>query len=538
MTEEQQRPRTKAYSYLRFSTPDQHKGDSFNRQTRMAEEYAEKHGLDLDQSLTFQDLGVSAYAGRNLEKGSLGEFKDAVRAGEVPQGSCLLVENLDRISRQDALQAATDLKGICDLGVTVVTLSDERTYTSESLKNPMDAVMVVLSFVRSHDESLQKGRRMKAAWETKRKKARQEGERLTTWCPAWMDWDEETEEFVVDEAKADLVRRIFRDYLGGSGQVLIAKTFNEEGIPPITHGKHWHRSYIRRTLANPAVIGTLVPGKWETTKDGKRVRKKQEPIPGYYPAVVDEKTYHDVQALLKSRAPKKASSRRVKNLFASLAYCGRCGSTMVRVNKGKGTRKYLVCRQAKMGAGCTYESIRYDYATSVFFRRLNQLLYHVPSADEELEAEIRHTEDLLMVLGDAIEHLQRAIEEGGHSPTLLSRLDDRERHREELEDKLDELRDKQVETSGPLVQARLRDLKEVLGKDEVDPQEANTLMRLVFERVTFDQAAGMMAFEWRHGGDRTELQYAWPEEKETEDQESGESMAELIAFSEDESDAA
>jgi DNA invertase Pin-like site-specific DNA recombinase len=73
----------KAYSYLRFSTPEQIKGDSFRRQTAAAEAYATRHGLDLDGSLTFHDLGVSAYRGKNAEAGKLADFREAVTAGLV-----------------------------------------------------------------------------------------------------------------------------------------------------------------------------------------------------------------------------------------------------------------------------------------------------------------------------------------------------------------------------------------------------------------------------------------------------------------------
>jgi DNA invertase Pin-like site-specific DNA recombinase len=61
----------RAYSYLRFSTPDQLKGDSYRRQTQLAQEYARKHSLELDQSLTFEDLGVSAYRSKNVKTGAL-----------------------------------------------------------------------------------------------------------------------------------------------------------------------------------------------------------------------------------------------------------------------------------------------------------------------------------------------------------------------------------------------------------------------------------------------------------------------------------
>ena len=64
--------RPKAYSYIRFSTPEQAKGDSLPRQTAAARRYAISHGLELDESLTFRDLGVSAHHGRNAEVGALG----------------------------------------------------------------------------------------------------------------------------------------------------------------------------------------------------------------------------------------------------------------------------------------------------------------------------------------------------------------------------------------------------------------------------------------------------------------------------------
>src|SRR4051812_17590900 len=99
-------PGTRAYSYLRFSTPEQQKGDSFRRQSSMAASYAAHHGLELDEHLTFHDLGRSAFRGQNLaEAGRLGDFLEAVRSGLVPSGSVLLVEQLDRISRQAARKA-------------------------------------------------------------------------------------------------------------------------------------------------------------------------------------------------------------------------------------------------------------------------------------------------------------------------------------------------------------------------------------------------------------------------------------------------
>src|SRR5689334_1241100 len=123
----------KGYSYIRFSSAEQALGDSSRRQAQLAKEYAARHGLELDTELTFKDTGVSAYRGRNAADGRLGDFLELVRAGVVKQGSFLLVESLDRISRQTARKALRTLEDIVESGITLVTLTDGKTYTAESI---------------------------------------------------------------------------------------------------------------------------------------------------------------------------------------------------------------------------------------------------------------------------------------------------------------------------------------------------------------------------------------------------------------------
>ncbi len=161
----------KAYSYMRFSTLEQGKGDSLNRQTMMAREWSEKHGVPLDTELNLTDKGVSAYRGANAETGALGAFLDTVKAGTIPRGSWLLVESLDRISRQVVRKAARTIEDIVDAGITVVDLSDgAREYSAEALdSDPTLFLMMALRFMRSNEESTLKGSRVAAEYRNKRK---------------------------------------------------------------------------------------------------------------------------------------------------------------------------------------------------------------------------------------------------------------------------------------------------------------------------------------------------------------------------------
>jgi len=61
-----------AYSYLRMSRPDQLKGDSARRQTQASREYCARTGLQYDETLTFDDLGVSAFRGKHATRASWG----------------------------------------------------------------------------------------------------------------------------------------------------------------------------------------------------------------------------------------------------------------------------------------------------------------------------------------------------------------------------------------------------------------------------------------------------------------------------------
>ena len=83
----------RAYSYVRMSTTKQLRGDSLRRQLERSRAFADEHSLLLDDSL--QDLGVSAWKGRNFKQGALGRFLAMVESGEIPKGSYLLIESLD-----------------------------------------------------------------------------------------------------------------------------------------------------------------------------------------------------------------------------------------------------------------------------------------------------------------------------------------------------------------------------------------------------------------------------------------------------------
>lgn len=160
-----------AYSYLRFSTPQQSKSDSVRRQLELSQKYADTNNLTLDSTLQLSDFGVSTVKSDNEATGKLGLFISAIETGEVKPGSYLLIESLDRLSRAEIISIHNIFTQILSKDITIVTMFDNRVYTRESINDIVNLIYSLLLMSSAHEESLKKSKRIKAALENKREMA-------------------------------------------------------------------------------------------------------------------------------------------------------------------------------------------------------------------------------------------------------------------------------------------------------------------------------------------------------------------------------
>jgi DNA invertase Pin-like site-specific DNA recombinase len=509
-------PPIKAYSYLRFSTPEQMRGDSFRRQSAMAEAYALQHGLQLDNTLTFHDLGVSAFRGKNLTAdGQLGIFIQAVEEGIVPQGSYLLVESLDRISRQTARKALRALEDVVESGAVVVTLNDGRRYHKDNLDaDPVALLLSILTFMRAHEESAMKASRLKAVWAEKRTQASKHKKPLTAICPAWLDLDHKTGEFLQNPDRVQVVRRIFDMALEGAGQGLIAQTLNREGVSPFGRGKHWHRTYVAKLLDNPAVQGVFIPHV-EDQSNGKLVRKALEPISNYFPTIIDAETIERLQSMRAgSVQPRRGrhAAKPLNNILGGLGRCAICGSTMTMTNKGDGN-KYFVCTRAKAGAGCTYKSLPYKRIEDCFLSTCSALLDTAPDASEQAK-QMRQTlqmlEEHLDWVNKTVAGIMQAIETSTQKTTpatLIDRLAELEVERKKTLKIQREfvLRESTLERNA--LNHRMQSLRASLEEAEIDKAKINALLRQLFSAIEISQEQGILNFQWQHSPLKTPVHF-------------------------------
>lgn len=164
--------KTRAFSYWRFSDVKQSKGDSRRRQMDWGPKICEAKGWLLDQSLKLSDEGVSAFRGRNAATGALAAFLQAIKTGKVIAGDVLLVESLDRLSREEIDPAYDLFRSILKAGVSIQTREPERFYQKENLNNIASILEALIYMERANNESRTKSMCGAEWWKNRRSKCR------------------------------------------------------------------------------------------------------------------------------------------------------------------------------------------------------------------------------------------------------------------------------------------------------------------------------------------------------------------------------
>lgn len=313
----------KVFSYLRFSDPRQASGNSADRQLQYAQHWAKTKGLVLDESLSLRDEGLSAYHQRHVKQGALGVFLRAVEDGRIKDGSVLVVEGLDRLSRAEPIQAQAQLAQIINAGITVVTASDGREYNRAGLKEqPMDLVYSLLVMIRAHEESDTKSKRVKAAI-----RRQCDGWKAGTFRglirngkdPQWVRWVGDAWELIPERVAA--VRRALALYQEGLGAGRAAIVMHQEGFELSDWGISGQQIY--RLIKLPALRGAK-----RLAVDGEEYLLEE-----YYPRVLSDSEWGALQHLAGQRLRRRGAGE-IPGIITGvgLAYCGYCGTALVAQN--------------------------------------------------------------------------------------------------------------------------------------------------------------------------------------------------------------
>jgi DNA invertase Pin-like site-specific DNA recombinase len=199
--------------------------------------------------------------------------------------SLWLIEDCDRWSREDPLDALSRLREEVRRGIEVVFLRTGVRVTKDNFSDPAILYPNFFGAVLGNAENRKRAERIKASWDA-RKAALSSGKpvRLNR-LPCWLDWDEQNDKPVLNTIKSDVVRRLFELACAGNGILGICRKMSDT-LPISTSKKNpcWNPTTIRRVLADKAVCGYYT--------------QAEPPAAGVWPAIVDEATYWIAQAKL------------------------------------------------------------------------------------------------------------------------------------------------------------------------------------------------------------------------------------------------
>jgi DNA invertase Pin-like site-specific DNA recombinase len=378
-----------AHSYRRYSDPKQRKGDSVRRQEALRDRWLKEHpDVPLDTTLKMTDRGRSAFRRKNWDKYALAGFVKEIEAGNVLPGDYLLVENLDRLSREECGEAVELFLSIVNRGVIIVQLSP----AVLEFRRPVDTMSLMFAIVelsRGNSESKVKSARILANWDKAITAARETKSLVTTQVPAWIEVDDDGTPALIPERKA-VVKSIFEMAAAGYGMTLIVKRLVADGVPafgnrvPDDEGHfkkadgerygcgEWRVSYVRWILNDRRAVGEYQP------KDAEG-KKKGDPIPGYFPPAVTEEEYFAARAAVAGRhRPPGRVGEQVANLFGGLLRNARDGGTyyVAPRNDNGLVGRVLINRSAVEAKGRAWT---FDYGT--FQRALLSRLAELSAAD-------------------------------------------------------------------------------------------------------------------------------------------------------------
>jgi len=474
--------RPKAYSYIRFSTDRQKLGSSLSRQTESAQRYCDLNNLELDVTLNLQDLGVSAYRGKNFLEGALKAFLDAVGSHQVPKGSFLLIESLDRLSRARISVAYRLFQDILSSGVNIVTLSDNHVYKPDAADNLIEIIISIMLMSRSHEESAIKGTRVADAWNRK-KEAAQEGVKLSKTCPGWLKLSDDRASFEQLNDRVQAVRDIYRMRLDGVGIQTITTRLNSKGVRSFK-GNGWGTTTVKRILTNPYVIGVYQPHRRvysETTHTYSRV-PDGEPINDYYPAIIDTSTFYKVQETFRNNTITKGRRGEFPNLFRGLLKCGKCQGSIRFGSKGKKNRHLVICHSSYFKKGCDAKGKAYHLIEPTLIKVLSILDYgRILKPDDDLDTSIYELKQSITDLDVRLSNLGDAIASSGGSLTLIEKLGSFENKKLDKEQELD--RFMQLKATSRSYMAFLDSYKTLVSSELDSPDKRSKYNLLIHQAV-------------------------------------------------------
>ncbi len=371
---EAEKPKLRVAAYCRVSTDSDEQATSYETQVTHYTEYITGNP-EWSFAGVYADDGIS---GTNTKKRE--EFNRMITDCMDGKIDMVITKSISRFARNtlDCLKYIRQLK---DRNIPVF-------FEKENI-NTLDAkgevlLTIMVSLAQQESMSLSQNVKLGLQFRYQRGEVQVNHSRFLGYTK------DENGRLVIDPEQAEVVRRIYREYLDGYSGDKIAAGLERDGILTGAGNPHWHTSTIAKILRNEKYMGDALLQKTYTVDYLSKKRIKNNGImPQYYvendhEAIIPKEIFMRVQDELVRRRLVKVSPNGRKHgfssnhVFSQMIVCGECGELFRRVHwNNHGCRSIVwrcLSRLQSTGVVCHARTVNEEVLKKVVMQAFNELL--------------------------------------------------------------------------------------------------------------------------------------------------------------------
>ena len=306
---------------------------------------------------------------------------------------------------------------------------------------------------------------------------------------------------IIEPTEAEVVKRIYREYLEGSSLLQIGRGLEADGILTAAGKAKWRPETLRKILQNEKYIGDALLQKTYTVDFlNKKLVQNNGIVPQYYvenshPPIIPRDLYMQVQEEMVRRANLHSGEKRKKRVYSSkyalssIVYCPKCGDIYRRIawnNRGKHSTVWRCCTRVEHGpTACDAPTIQESKLQAAVIKAINLTLGDresmMATLQENVEAVIRQEDE---ISSEGIEAKLLELQKE------LLKLTNSKKDYNSVADEIDRLRElkqnalvESAEREG--LKQRIRQMREFLEQQSTEVTEYDELLvRRLIEKVT------------------------------------------------------
>ena len=478
--QQEDKAKLRVAAYCRVSTDSDEQATSSEAQVEHYTEFIQKNP-EWEFAGIYADDGISGTNTKNRD-----EFNRMIEDCEAGTIDMIITKSISRFARNtlDCLKYIRQLK---DKNIPVF-------FEKEAI-NTMDAkgevlITIMTSLAQQESQSLSQNVKLGLQFRYQNGQVQVNHNHFLGYTK-----DEEGN-LVIDPEQAEVVKRIYREYLEGYSMDKIAKGLEADGILTGAGKTKWWTSTINKILRNEKYIGDALLQKTYTTDFLNKTRVKNNGIvPQYYvegnhEAIIPKDIFLRVQEelvrrrVVKTSANGKKRSYSCNHCFAQIVICGECGEMFRRIHWNNRGCKSIVWRclsRLECHARTVYETV----LENVVIQAINTLLGDKSTYQAQLQQNIAKVirEAQKSTADDIDEQLMELQKE------LLKKANNKEAY-DEIADQIFKLREQRekctVDTAARDAQiARINDLQDFIKQQRTDLAEFDeTLVKRWLKQIT------------------------------------------------------